>query len=203
MRKLSNILPTQLRNSYSFESYKVLVSELVAKGKTSGPDQREDLIHYTALNAKRMKRIEKTTVLTEELKKQISSIQEPMTWILLSEAWCGDAAQILPVLGKIAAKSEQIDLKIILRDEHLRLMDQHLTNGGRSIPKLICLDQRQQEIFVWGPRPATIQQMVNDTRAEGITDHAILVERIQHAYNQDHTQSIQKEIQELLANTKS
>jgi len=201
MRKLSNILPTQLRNSYSIESYKVLVSELVAKGKTSGPDQREDLIHYTALNAKRMKRIEKTTVLTEELKKQIFSIQEPMTWILLSEAWCGDAAQIVPVLGKIASESEQIDLKIILRDEHLGLMDQYLTNGGRSIPKLICLDQDQQEIFVWGPRPATIQQMVNDTKAEGITDHAILVERIQHAYNQDHTQSIQEEIQELLANT--
>ena len=202
MRKLSNILPTQLRNGYSFESYKVLVSELVAHGKTSGPDQREDLIHYTDLNAKRMKRIEKTTALTEQLKKQISSIQEPMTWVLLSEAWCGDAAQILPVLGKIASESEQIDLKNILRDEHLEIMDQYLTNAGRSIPKLICLDQNNQEIFVWGPRPASIQEVVDEIKAEGI-DHAILVERIQHAYNKDHTQSIQEEIQELLANTKS
>lgn len=200
MRKKSNIQLKELTNSYTFESYKDLVQELVANGKTSGPDQREDLIHFTELNAKRMKRIEKTTVLTNELLKEISSIQEPMTWVLLSEAWCGDAAQIVPVLGKIALESDKIDLKIILRDEHLDIMDQYLTNGGRSIPKLICLDQNFQELFVWGPRPASIQQVVNNTKAEGITDHGILLERIQNAYNQDHTVSTQQEIQELLEN---
>jgi hypothetical protein len=176
-----------------------LVQACVTDGKTSGPDQREDLIHYTALNAKRMKRIEKTTVIQEELKTQIARIQEPMTWVLISEAWCGDAAQIVPVLGKIASESEYIDLQIILRDEHLDIMDHYLTNGGRSIPKLICLDQEGREIFVWGPRPATIQQVVNDTKAEGITDHAVLVERIQYAYNEDQTRSIQQEILDVLA----
>ena len=200
MRNISKIQASQLTNSYTFESYKELVHGLVANGKTSGPDQCEDLIHYTELNAKRMKRIEKTTVLNEELKIQISSIQEPMTWILLSEAWCGDAAQIVPVLGEIAAENDLIDLKIILRDEHLDIMDQYLTNGGRSIPKLICLGQEDREIFVWGPRPATIQQVVNDTKAEGITDHAVLVERIQYAYNNDHTRSIQQEMCDILAN---
>ena len=200
MRNISKIQISQLTNSFTFESYKELMQALVAAGKTSGPDQREDLIHYTELNAKRMKRIEKTTILKEELKNLISSIQEPMTWVLISEAWCGDAAQIVPVLGKIAAESELIDLQIILRDEHLDIMDQYLTNGGRSIPKLICLDQEDREIFVWGPRPATIQQVVNDTKAEGITDHAILVERIQYAYNNDHTRSIQQEMCDILAN---
>jgi hypothetical protein len=191
---------SQLTNSFTFESYKELLRALVVAGKTSGPDQREDLIHYTELNAKRMKRIEKTTILKEELKNLISSIQEPMTWVLISEAWCGDAAQIVPVLGKIAAESELIDLQIILRDEHLDIMDQYLTNGGRSIPKLICLDQENREIFVWGPRPAAIQQVVNDTKAEGITDHAVLVERIQYAYNEDQTHSIQQEISDILTN---
>ncbi len=200
MRNISNIQLSQLTNSFTFESYKELLRALVVAGKTSGPDQREDLIHYTELNAKRMKRIEKTTILKEELKNLISSIQEPMTWVLISEAWCGDAAQIVPVLGKIAAESELIDLQIILRDEHLDIMDQYLTNGGRSIPKLICLDQEDREIFVWGPRPAAIQQVVNDTKAEGITDHAVLVERIQYAYNEDQTHSIQQEISDILAN---
>lgn len=199
MRKKVNFLLSQLTNCCSFEAYKTLVAELVSQGKTSGPEQREDLIHYTELNAKRMKRIEKTTVLTQALKEQISSIQEPMTWVLLSEAWCGDAAQIVPVLGKIAAESDLIDLKIMMRDEHLDIMDQYLTNGGRSIPKLICLDQEDREIFVWGPRPASIQKVVNDTKAEGITDHAILLERIQQSYNLDHTESIQLEIQATLA----
>jgi hypothetical protein len=199
MRKKSSINPKELTNSYTFESYKELVLDLVSNGKTSGPYQRTDLIHFTELNAKRMKRIEKMTVISEDLKKEISSIQEPMTWVLLSEAWCGDAAQIVPVLWKIASESDQIDLKIILRDEHVDTMNHYLTNGARSIPKLICLDQENREIFVWGPRPAAIQQVVNDTKAEGITDHAILVERIQYAYNQDQTRSIQLEIQDLLA----
>jgi hypothetical protein len=203
MTNKSKIQESQLTNSYTFESYKELVHDLVSNAQTSGPDQREDLIYYTELNAKRMKRIEKTTVLNEELKIQISRVQEPMTWIILSEAWCGDAAQIVPVLGKIAAESDLIDLKIILRDEHLEIMDQYLTNGGRSIPKLICLDQQDREIFVWGPRPAAIQQVVNDTKAEGITDHTVLIERIQNAYNIDHTRSIQQEMCDVLANLKS
>lgn len=198
MRKKVHFLQEQLDNCYSFETYKTFVSDLVSQGKTSGPEQREDLIHYTELNAKRMKRIEKTTVLTEELKTRLTRIKESFTWILISEAWCGDAAQIVPVIGKIAAQNSRIDLKIILRDEHLSIMDQYLTNGGRSIPKLICLDQDFQEVFVWGPRPKSIQQVVTDTKAEGITDHAILVERLQNAYNLDHTTSIQQEIIELI-----
>lgn len=198
MRKKVDFLPEHLENSYSFETYKTFVADLVAQGKTSGPEQREDLIHYTELNAKRMKRIEKTTVLSEELKASLTRIKKSFTWILISEAWCGDAAQIVPVIGKIADQNSHIDLKIILRDEHLSIMDQYLTNGGRSIPKLICLDQDFQEVFVWGPRPKSIQQVVMDTKAEGITDHAILVERLQNAYNLDHTTSIQHEINALI-----
>ncbi|MFM6935979.1 MAG: thioredoxin family protein [Flavobacteriales bacterium] len=198
MRTKVQFLPEQLSHSFSFESYKNLVAELVSQGKTSGNDQREDLIHYTELNARRMKRIEKTTILNEELQKSISSIKEPLTWILISEAWCGDAAQIVPVLAKIAEAQELIDLKIILRDEHESIMDLYLTNGGRSIPKLICLDAHFQEVFVWGPRPKSIQQVVVETKAEGITDHAVLVERVQTAYNHDRTQSIQAEIKELI-----
>jgi hypothetical protein len=196
MRKNVLFLPQHLTNCYSYESYKSFVTELVERGKTSGPEQREDLIHFTELNARRMKRIEKTTVLSEELKANLERIIAPYTWILISEAWCGDAAQIVPVIGKIAAQNSKIDLKIILRDEHLSIMDQYLTNGGRSIPKLICLDQDFQEVFVWGPRPKSIQQVVTDTKAGGITDHAILVERLQNAYNLDHSTSIQDEINE-------
>jgi hypothetical protein len=198
MRKKVDFLPEHLESSYSFETYKTFVTDLVAQGKTSGSEQREDLIYYTELNAKRMKRIEKTTVLSEELIGSLTRIKESFTWILISEAWCGDAAQIVPVIGKIAAQNSQIDLKIILRDEHLSIMDQYLTNGGRSIPKLICLDQQFQEVFTWGPRPKKIQEVVLETKAEGITDHAVLVERLQNAYNHDHTTSIQHEINALI-----
>ena len=74
MRKKSSINPKELTNSYTFESYKELVLDLVSNGKTSGLYQRTDLIHFTELNAKRMKRIEKMTVISEDLKKEISKI---------------------------------------------------------------------------------------------------------------------------------
>jgi len=199
MRKKVHFLQEQLDNCYSFETYKTFVSDLVSQGKTSGPEQRADLIHYTELNAKRMKRVEKTTVLTEAVKENLFQLNKPMTWLVISEAWCGDAAQIVPVIGKIAEETEHLDLKIILRDEHEEIMDQYLTNGGRSIPKLICLDDQHREVFSWGPRPKTIQQVVTDTKAEGITDHAILVERIQNAYNQDRSTSIQQELSDLMS----
>ena len=199
MRKKVNFLPDQLTNCYSYEAYKTFVSDLVSQGKTSGLEQREDLIHYTELNAKRMKRVEKTTVLTEEVKANLLKLSQPLTWLVISEAWCGDAAQIVPVIGKIAAETEPLDLKIILRDEHLDIMDQYLTNGGRSIPKLICLDEQHREVFTWGPRPKTIQQVVIDTKSEGIADHGILVERIQNAYKQDRSTSIQQELSELMS----
>jgi len=198
MRKKVHFSPEQITRSYSFDAYKSLVADLVAQGKTSGPEQREDLVHYTELNARRMKRIEKTTTLTADLMGTLSQLNESLTWIVISEAWCGDAAQIVPVLAAIAEKSEWIEMNIILRDEHLAVMDQYLTNGGRSIPKLICLDQQFQEVFTWGPRPKKIQQVVLETKAEGITDHAVLIERIQNAYNQDKTASIQFELNELL-----
>ena len=199
MKKESMILPNQLGNTYTFEAYKEHVLDLVSQGKTSGPEQREDLVHFTELNAKRMKRVEKTTVLTDAVKENLLKLSQPLTWLLISEAWCGDAAQIVPVIGKIAAETEHLDLKIILRDEHEEIMDQYLTNGGRSIPKLICLDDQHREVFSWGPRPKTIQQVVTDSKAEGITDHAILVERIQNAYNQDRSTSIQQELSELMS----
>ena len=198
MRKKVLFSPEQITRSYSFDAYKSLVADLVVQGKTSGPEQREDLVHYTELNARRMKRIEKTTTLTADLMGTLSQLNESLTWIIISEAWCGDAAQIVPVLAAIAEKSEWIEMNIILRDEHLAVMDQYLTNGGRSIPKLICLDQQFQEVFIWGPRPQKIQQVVLETKAEGITDHAVLIERIQNAYNQDKTASIQFELNELL-----
>lgn len=198
MRNKVHFSPEQITRSYTFDAYKSLVADLVTQGKTSGPEQREDLVHYTELNARRMKRIEKTTTLTADLIGTLSQLNESLTWIVISEAWCGDAAQIVPVLAAIAEKSERIEMNIILRDENLAVMDQYLTNGGRSIPKLICLDQQFQEVFTWGPRPKKIQQVVLETKAEGITDHAVLVERIQNAYNQDKTASIQLELNELL-----
>ena len=70
----------------------------------------------------------------------MSQLKDNFTLLVLAEGWCGDAAQILPVINKIAEYSSLIDLKVVCRDENPELMDQFLTNGSKSIPKVIIID---------------------------------------------------------------
>ncbi len=198
MNKLE-IVNSALQNSMTYQAYFKLTEDLLAEGKTTGPNQSEDYINYTNLNFHRMKRLDKTVTINPELAAQIQSITVPQTWLVISEAWCGDAAQNVPILQKMANLSENVELKIILRDENLVLMDLYLTNGGRSIPKLIALDNSTlNELFTWGPRPSTIQNVMNELKAANVNEISEIVEKIQIAYNADKSQFIQIEFLKLL-----
>lgn len=86
----------------------------------------------------------------------------PGTWHLaaLSEDWCGDAVNILPVVAGLAREAGW-DLRVFGRDDNLDLMDAHLTNGSsRSIPVVILYDEDFTEVGWWGPRPREIQEWV-------------------------------------------
>jgi hypothetical protein len=80
--------------------------------------------------------------------------------LVLSEDWCGDAANTVPVLARFAADSPQLELRILKRDENLDLMDRYLTNGSQSIPLAILLDESGNAVGRWGPRPVELQEMV-------------------------------------------
>jgi len=193
------IVNNALQNSMTYQAYFKLTEDLLAEGKTTGPNQSEDYIHYTNLNFHRMKRLDKTVTINSDLATQIQSITIPQTWLVISEAWCGDAAQNVPILQKMANLSENVELKIILRDENLELMDLYLTNGGRSIPKLIALDNSTlNELFTWGPRPSIIQKVMNELKEANVTEISEIVEKIQIAYNADKSKSIQIEFLKLL-----
>jgi len=120
-----------LRKAISYSSYRNLISDLIASGKSSGPIQSEDLLNYSMLNDRRMTRLDKKIQLRQETLLTLKKIDKPITWLVLSEGWCGDAAQTLPVINKIANESDLITLKIIFRDEHEELMNYFLTNGGK------------------------------------------------------------------------
>jgi len=189
-----------LEKAISYEAYKLMVDELLAQGRTTGPNQSGDFIHYTQLNQQRMHRLEKTTEVLPVVKEAIGSIRRPQTWLVLTEAWCGDAAQSVPVINILAQLNPLIDLRLLLRDENLELMDQYLTNGtSRSIPKLIGLDTAtHEELFTWGPRPTALQESFMGMRSEGLS-HDVIKEELQRWYNKDKTISIQQELAGLVA----
>ena len=195
---MKKIIEESLERALSYTEYRNLVSTLLTEGKSTGPNQSEDLLNYSKLNDQRMKRLDKTIQLTEETIAKIKDVKEPQTWLVLTEGWCGDAAQNIPVIHKIAAENPNINLKLVLRDENLELMDAFLTNGGRSIPKLIALNEEKEVINTWGPRPTTATQMVADYKAKNGSLDAEFKENLQVWYNKNKGENTQEDIISML-----
>ncbi|ARV06794.1 thioredoxin family protein [Polaribacter sp. SA4-10] len=198
---MKNSIEKSLENTISYKEYTDLVSNLLAEGKATGPNQSEDLTHYSLLNDKRMKRLNKTTKLSEKTLQNLQKIDDPQTWLLITEGWCGDAAQNSPIINKMAETNKKIDLRVALRDENLELMDLFLTNGGRAIPKLIALDKDNNVLNTWGPRPTVATKMVADYKAEhGVID-AKFKQDLQVWYNKNKGESLQEDFLALFKNS--
>lgn len=196
---MKEIIENSLEKAISYQEYRTLVKDLLDQGKSTGPNQSDALLNYSLLNDRRMKRLDKTTKLSEETLAKVKDINEPQTWLVLTEGWCGDAAQNLPVIHKIAEENPNIDLKIVLRDENLELMDEFLTNGGRSIPKMIVLDDDKTVKNIWGPRPTIATKMVQDYKAANGSLDAEFKKDLQVWYNKDKGNNVQEDVVALLA----
>jgi hypothetical protein len=187
-----------VEKSMSFSEYVALIDRLLEERKTTGEKQSEEMFNYGKLNRQRMKRLEKTVELKQSLVEQIRAFDRKMIWLIITEGWCGDAAQNIPVIEKIAAENLKIETKYILRDENLNLMDKFLTNGARSIPKLIALDAETLEVpGTWGPRPEVLMDYFYEMRESGLGKPEMM-ENLQRWYISDKNQSVQKEFEVLL-----
>lgn len=193
-------------SALTYEAYRKLITGLLLHHKTTGANQTEALIHYTKLNETRMNRLDKTTILTADSLEKLAHITQPQIWLVLTEAGCGDAAQSLPVMNKLAEANPHITLRFILRDENLDIMDAFLTDGSRSIPKLIALDADTLEVFAtWGSRPKALQEILLPQLADikQIADPDLRKQSMdawkteaQSWYNHDKTRSIQADLLE-------
>ncbi len=195
---MNSILKRSLENSFSYQEYRNLVAKLASEGKTTG-QSTEDHIKFTKLNEARLHRLDKTIQLTEDVNLNLNNMQKNYIWLVISESWCGDAAQILPIINKMADATNKIDLKIVLRDEKVDLMNLFLTNGTKSIPKLIIIDKESETVINhFGPRPVGAKQLILDYKEQhGIVDETAKIE-LQKWYLQDKGISTQKEIVELM-----
>jgi hypothetical protein len=196
---MKSIIENSLSQSHSYVDYRNYIKDLLKEGKSTGKEQSEALTHYSELNEARMNRLEKTVKISTEIIQKLNQLNGDYIWLVISEGWCGDAAQILPVIYKMAELSERIDLKIVFRDENEDLMNLFLTNGTKSIPKLIILDKNTLEVLSdFGPRPIGAKQLILDYKAKhGIVDETAKT-NLQLWYLHDKGLSIQKEILDLM-----
>lgn len=194
------LVQDSLEKAVDYATFRQSVSQLVANGATTGPEQTEALIEYTKLNDRRMARWDKTFKLPDEASETIKKLDKKVLWLVLTESWCGDAAHALPVMHKIAERSPNLELKIILRDEHLELMHRFLTNGTLSIPKLIAVDLEANKILgTWGPRPTVATKLVEDFKKTHGKLTPEFKQDLQLWYNRDKGQNILADLLQLLA----
>lgn len=196
---METIIEKSLHTAKSYQEYKALILELLEQGRSTGPVQNEARFNFSKINNQRMKRLDKQTRLSEETVKITEKVNRDFTWLVLTESWCGDAAQTLPVINKFSEVSEKIDLKVVLRDENDELMNHFLTDGNKSIPKLIVIENKTKRVVSsWGPRSEKASKLIKDYKVEnGKVDDKIKKD-LQVWYNQDKGRQIEKEMVDLL-----
>ena len=198
-KKARGKMEEYLKKSMTYAAYVKLIDDLLLDGKTTGENQSAAMFNYGKLNRQRMHRLEKTVVINDALKEKAGQVGRKMIWLIITEGWCGDAAQNIPTIEKIAAASANIETRYVLRDENLALMDAYLTDNARSIPKLIALDAETfEEIGVWGPRPRTAMDYFHELRRNKM-EKPQMMENLQRWYLQDKEKSLQSEFENLLS----
>lgn len=189
------ITPDLITQAQTYFEYREMVKQLVLENKTTGPNQSEAYLEYTRMAAQRMHRWDKTAKVSPEMEELILGIP-PQIWLVITEAWCGDAAQTIPYMNKLAEVNPKIQLRLVLRDENPELMEQYLTNGARSIPKLIALSPGlKKEYFTWGPKPQFLldRQKAYKLDPQGLSSKEF-TEGTHLWYARDKNQTLEKEL---------
>ncbi len=197
--ELNCTIDQSLEKSISYQEYRTLVQQLLEENKSTGNTQSESLLNYSQLNDRRMHRWDKTLRVPEDIEKKVLNFGKEITWLVIVESWCGDAAHVLPVINKVAGLNPNISLRVVLRDENMELMKQFLTNGSQSIPKLIVLEKDNLEVLsTWGPRPSEATRMVEAYKAEHGSIDAAFKEELQMWYNKDKGLNIMQDLVSIL-----
>jgi hypothetical protein len=194
---------TLLDGGFSYSEFVDLTERLVQENRTTGANQSEEYLAYTRICLQRMVRWNKTSKVSEALEQLLLHVNQPQVWLVITEAWCGDGAQSIPHLAKLADLNPLITLKIIFRDEHPDLMDAYLTNGNRSIPKLVAMTaDLQQELFTWGPKPNYLLDLhaAFKQNSEG-RSYSDFLEEVHFWYAKNKQKDLESEIYPLISST--
>ncbi len=197
------IYDERIKNGLSYEGFISMTEKFLKETDVNSLSKEElEKYNYTKLNLQRSKRIEKTFNPGNEIVETIKNISQPETWMVITENWCGDSAQNLPYIAKLAGLNKNINFVIVLRDSNVDIMNQYLTNGTMSIPVWVTFDEKGNELFKWGPRPQKAKEELLRLKAEGI-EKPELYEKLHLWYGRNRGEELIKEISEIFVKMKS
>jgi hypothetical protein len=180
----------------TLEEYRQLFTNILEGRYTQAPYNDEAYHNYVKLGYSRMKRWTKQSKIDKELGNLIRQINKPQHWIIITEPWCGDAANLIPYFEKMAAINPMIEVAVQLRDSNSEI-DKYLTNGGRAIPIVVARNKQGKDLFVWGPRPAPAQALVMAQKKSDAPQDEKYAEILQW-YKEDNGATLQAEMMDLL-----
>jgi hypothetical protein len=167
-------------NGLSYDEYRAHWRKQKARpAEGADPDERK-MRHYLNYNWERQAHVHDAYTPSDELRAAVEALDAPQLWMVLTEPWCGDSAFLLPVIAEAAALRDDVTLRILLRDDHLDIMDRYLTDGSRSIPKLVGFTEEGEERFAWGPRPEPARRRFAALRETHDDKQAQIAELIEH-----------------------
>lgn len=147
----------------SFEEYMNVADQRANNPK----DEQEKEFHgYYELGLQRMNRALKTYKPDENQREALASKNFKGKVLIITEPWCGDASATVPQVSKFFESENEV--RIFLRDNDLSLIDQFLTNGTQSIPKVVLLDEDFSVINSWGPRPKFGLELLEKYKADPV-----------------------------------
>jgi hypothetical protein len=179
----------------NFTRYQEYFQSIIHAEQPAPPYDDPDYINYTKLNWSRQQRWIKVGILNPFLADLVQKINQPQQWIVITEPWCGDAAHTVPFLYKLSELNSLITLDIQLRDQEPHLIQRYLSGTSKSIPKFIIRNAADEDLMVWGPRPADSQVLFDRLKAEG-ADFEEFKMQLQQWYNHDKGVSLQEELLE-------
>lgn len=184
-------------NGLSYQAYIERFAKLVDSSAKDANTPAADS-KLLKLNLQRFNRIYRTHKLNENLATLISRIEQPQLWMIITHDKCGDSAQLIPIIARLTELNDKIDLKIIMRDSNLHIMDLYLTGKSRSVPKLVAFDVDGNELFQWGPRPVKAQEFYSGGLKDG-RDKSELNQELHSWYARDKGASLEMELEEILS----
>lgn len=195
---MDRILPKYFEKGITYQQLLHDLKEFIANGNSrNNSKEDEEKYRFSKLNFHRFNRIQKTYLVQETVKEIIGKINWQQNWLVLTEHWCGDSAQILPVLNKLVEINSNIQMKFLYRDENINLMNLYLTDSKQAIPKIIGFTPSGNQLFSWGPRPKEAVELFAKEREQGLPKEEIL-NKLHLWYGRDRGKTIETEFMELL-----
>ena len=118
--------------------------------------------------------------------------------LVISEDWCGDASNTVPVLARLAGAAPNVEMRVVKRDGNPELMDAYLTGTARSIPLAVVLDRDFVPVGRWGPRPAELQDFVLAEKKAALRPAQEIYRDVRRWYARDHGGSTLRELLEVM-----